>query len=1316
MKRLTSLKRCMMLFALTMGVYSLGACSSSITDPIELIQQNYGDKEYKISFSSYNLAEPLSDIIYTANNIPKLPTPTKVGYRFSGWYFDEAYTKQYDEDLLLTKMTNVTLYAKWEEEGFVNNGIYEIEYDAEILDSTLVKGKLADTYGYLRFPDLIVKDETYIEKNDNGVFLRIQYDMKYHCPTIDDEGNLGTLTLTVTDKDSRISSSESIIDRTGTIETLYYDFSDCKVSDTIYLNVEFYNWNAKLDNESDRVYTKVGYTVAFKITKFIGYTTSFVDSNDKLEDGYYLVKTHYASLNKAASMLDSFNPVYSYIYAKNGWYKLIKPMNAYNSDIIGDLSIEDYNHVKTGYARDFAYFTFDQSIIASDSQVNEESSTTDWAKFLNAQNFGSLSYEFDCNTGKYYYVFDLGNQINVDLLLVGCSTGAMTEMFNMGPTYKRLVIDYSSMVRVSTIDYTSLTGNCYSYTTTQAFYLYTDFDSLKDNTIYDAEQNYGMSNDLVNVFYGSNDGNKISELYSTKVIIKPITTTNIQENKGNIFTFELTFECYGYDPATAKAPLYGDYISWQTFSNYSQRYTKRIELGYEASENENIDIYTLYRSKVDDTLLDEKLKYKAYKLKSNGEVDYSQEVDIHLSENNTFRYSENIALYLEGEFGGITKSALISIVKKEEPEITIDDSYEYDNEDFNITWTYDDDSGCYVSSKSYFKGDKAHIPEIKYTSYGSEYTSVDALNSDSDTYHMNQERISIYDYSKNSYSKVSYDYNTWNDSLFDMTGDTMVVVYRLIDRYGYTRNLSFLYKGEEKGTYQILCNGEVVSSGSQYYFGDGTRRSISVTNTQALDFISAEDAINKTYTLKVGKDEYPFTLDKFTCYTRTTTTEGSTATELSNAMNGCSYALINFKYTHGEDSYSLYYVYNLKLNGKAYKDYSITNNKEFFTNTNYSFNSIILMDSKGTNFSTNYANFKKFSNGYYGYVSESDIKTGNTQSVTFLSAGKYQVSYTLSFGEDENEESVLEAGVKTITLTEDFIVHSLDEEITLTYKTDANHPFRNDLNNVTTLENGDQIYTTTIRQSDENNSLDSSYFENTNDNLYKWGYAKKSGSVVDYLKPGQVVSTIGAKLNTTTPMLIAIWDEGLTVTAKYTANGVTTTIATKTYYKSNGSYTFSLGDFVFPVPSGCSFVGWRSDKPVFYETSGTEKIYSYETSYTNNMSFEFTESVVIEAIIKEPLTVKFYTYTLSDSSVSMDDFEDVQIAPIKISEDTALKDGMTSKQLDLVKKQESKTGFKYWAVYKDGTLTKIDSLDDYVVTKSNLYNGKINIVAVFEEE
>lgn len=65
-------------------------------------------------------------------------------------------------------------------------------------------------------------------------------------------------------------------------------------------------------------------------------------------------------------------------------------------------------------------------------------------------------------------------------------------MFNMGPTYKRLVIDYSSMVKLSDIDYKPLEGDTYSTYQTEAYYFSSDLASLKNNTIYNAEMDYDL--------------------------------------------------------------------------------------------------------------------------------------------------------------------------------------------------------------------------------------------------------------------------------------------------------------------------------------------------------------------------------------------------------------------------------------------------------------------------------------------------------------------------------------------------------------------------------------------------------------------------------------------------------------------------------------------------------------------------------------------------------------------------------------------------------------------------------------------------------
>mgnify|MGYP002523330582 CR=1 FL=1 len=104
--------------------------SSDGKTPEEIIKDRYGDTQFKISFGADGLETPVADVYYSANDIPKLPTPEKTGYRFGGWYFDAALVQPYSDSLLLLKMTDVTLYAKWEKEEMTSSGIYDIEFSA----------------------------------------------------------------------------------------------------------------------------------------------------------------------------------------------------------------------------------------------------------------------------------------------------------------------------------------------------------------------------------------------------------------------------------------------------------------------------------------------------------------------------------------------------------------------------------------------------------------------------------------------------------------------------------------------------------------------------------------------------------------------------------------------------------------------------------------------------------------------------------------------------------------------------------------------------------------------------------------------------------------------------------------------------------------------------------------------------------------------------------------------------------------------------------------------------------------------------------
>ena len=156
---------------------AFSACGKTdVKTPQDVIKEAYGDTEYKISFSSEGLDEPLEDLTYTAKSIPVLPSPQKVGYVFGGWFFDKEYHTQYQDNLLLMTMSDVTLYAKWLKEDMTVSGTYDIDFEAEILEDTIKKGQTADEFGgYKKFPENISVENTYIEKSDNDLLLKIEY-------------------------------------------------------------------------------------------------------------------------------------------------------------------------------------------------------------------------------------------------------------------------------------------------------------------------------------------------------------------------------------------------------------------------------------------------------------------------------------------------------------------------------------------------------------------------------------------------------------------------------------------------------------------------------------------------------------------------------------------------------------------------------------------------------------------------------------------------------------------------------------------------------------------------------------------------------------------------------------------------------------------------------------------------------------------------------------------------------------------------------------------------------------------------------------
>ncbi|MCR5564548.1 MAG: InlB B-repeat-containing protein [Gammaproteobacteria bacterium] len=87
---------------------------------------------YLITFNTRDICEVAPVRMLTVRNLPQ---PSVNGYRFDGWYYDQAYTNEVHNGDVLTE--NVTLYAKWS----VANGGYYIAEPIGIYSSSNIDAK-----------------------------------------------------------------------------------------------------------------------------------------------------------------------------------------------------------------------------------------------------------------------------------------------------------------------------------------------------------------------------------------------------------------------------------------------------------------------------------------------------------------------------------------------------------------------------------------------------------------------------------------------------------------------------------------------------------------------------------------------------------------------------------------------------------------------------------------------------------------------------------------------------------------------------------------------------------------------------------------------------------------------------------------------------------------------------------------------------------------------------------------------------------------------------------------------------------------------
>ena len=1337
-------------------VFGAAGCAAAVipSDPKDAIIDKYGNTQFKITFDSKDLASPLSDMYYSANSMPVLPTPEKVGYVFAGWYFDSALTKVCDVENgdLYWQMKNVTLYPKWEKEAIVNNGTYEIDYDAHIVEDSVVKGILADKYGWYNLAEDIIANETYIEKNDQGTYLRIQYDSHERGPIFAEGGGgeFEVQTYTVTDPGNRISESLSILDRTSVIQTIYYDISGLDLADEITLNVAYYNWGAKLSGNETREQCSVSYKVSFRITRFIGFSKSFVNTEGKLDNGVYLVPTHYTGLNKNPGMLDYFHPVYAYLVAENGHYTLVKPLSAYNSDILGNLSGDDFFNRTTGYCRDFAYFLTDQKNVVDIADDDPNYNSYYRPAMLNAKTWGSLTYEFHADTGAYYYTFDLGDSLTNDIILYGGSTGAMEQMFSFPFSYRRLTISYDSMVRITDWNYTPVSGDSFTYKKSAAIYAGSVAEDFADNNAaFDLLKNYSLSVRMINMFFASTDGGNTGDKnFDCKMTIAPTAQTaagNLSEMRYAFSYFDLTYDVYGYDPKT-DGELYSAATNFLTLIDVSAtNFTiEKTDIGKTVRIGETVDLISLYTEKAYPSVKAADLSWQAYSLDKNGNADFSKPVTLA----RTFTMTESgTAILFAEKANDKTRTCLITLMPEEEPRYKI----------LSDAWTYNEAESVYVTNARYKIGNYVPVPEITWEWLGVKYTSHNLKKNDDDEPRTDFLRVAVYGYTDgiyvHTYDQFSDGYSQTN--VFQMSVPKMRVEFRLVNRFGEFRSVWLEYRAEAVGDYAFISDGETVSGGDLKYEkqedGSEIRAKVSYKELQSA-VISGEKQfmdLPSAYSLRVTDSDitnkYELPLVSCNVYLRNSTVTANSLTQAWDLVKDERYAIVQLTYADDYgDTVTLKAMCNFTIDGRPLSDYTfVSGDAALFTGETLTMEKPKIASGDYLPLNRPYLHIYKQSGVNFVRVEDSDLSDNSGTygaEFTFLREGTYLLVWDFWFGLDFDGNAIFDCyynppvetanGTYPIeaTFAQKVVVYDRNCDITVTYVTDTEHPFDSS-KVVYTERDGYQYYTAKVSMAKANASPDYNMFAASADRL--WGWSSSWSGDDRLFTAGSAIGRLGITLKTVNPVIYALWDKGIKVSATIEVDGKEMPLGEMTYYRpvTGGIYTMSLFDFrqwyEFNTYKDYEAAEWHASKAIFQDSVATGFVYkdvlvvgTTDKAFTNG--YRVTEGFTLKLILKRKLNV---SYQAIDENGNKLTFRSQPGADGKCLEGYTLADKITESKLNMLKNvqcTDSSKVFRYWAVMADGVLMRIDPESTLLEQRfsgkneqTGKYNGSVVLYAVF---
>lgn len=1189
----------LLLILVFVSCLALAACTSEINDPVQIIKDSYGNQEYSISFDTQGADTVLSDLSYTASNIPELPTPIKVGYVFEGWYLDSGYTVPYTDGILYLYMSDVTLHAKWNKEEFSQNGTYDIEFEAHIMEDT-VSFLNGEAENYKNFTKDIITDETYIEKSDGKLQLKIQYDCGAIVPFASEDIYTVSVASALTGNTS-IRISDRIASDAETVKTIFVNINNFDLGSPIYFNITV----------TDKDYS-VKYSVEFNVTRFIGFSKTYVNPDTILEDGYYLAKTYYYSDDGDETMVQSYNPVYSYIIAKDGNYSLVKPYMPYPglvNFVYSDNAVtnmEDYYNRAMTFSSMLSYYEIEFS--GQKSVIGEE---VFLPQYYNGKYYGTLTTEFHADTGRYYNIYDLGGDIKKEFMITGAVTGFM-ETLGMGAVNLIMTVDYEHIIKLTDIDYSPLSGDYYQYEKDMQLYSGRMSDISPDAGLYELTEEYGIDTEIINFFYSKpygsvSDGDK--RIHSSRITVAPTAYTAsslVKESRNNIAYFKVQSQVYDYDSTNGK--LYADMMSVGKFGGNGLRETTPIKLGKTCENGEEIRLAQLYAEKVDSSADFATVTADAYGIK-NGVVDYSDKINItngkiEWNENFSFKYQEGVAIVFNtaNQYGN--QSEVVELAKKEEPQIDISN---------------------YDTSALYEIGEEVKIPSVSYTWQGNGDDFMgNFYEEDVDYLYINSVKAVLVNADNNN--EISYFATV--ASKFQMKSENMFIAYELNNKYGELKMFCLPFNAEKGTEYTIKDGNNVVYTGA--IKSENGQRSATTSDYDYSDFISEnslQEMTNKVYQFETGG----INLSMLFYYAEIVTDAKSYGLNdiamISDAVKSAEYAYINFWYRSDYgDIFKRSYLYHMTLNGLD--EPKVFSDEKYFTDYTYTISPPLLTGGEKT-LSKPGISILKFESGEYKYTS--GAASYSSGKLIFTKTGQYRILFNYSLRYDMNGNRVFkeEKESKNARFYEDIVVVSGTGSVTIAYLTDETHKYKDSIAYKEITLHGVKYYSYEIVYSLKDNIVPISaakYFD-SEERLFAW-VQNPDYDFTDITKTyisGIFFNDYIGSFGTDYLYLYPIWDKGIKVVFTADTDDGTEIIEEKAYYLetmggnlSMGYYKVDLNEITLDdsMLSDYGFVGWDSE--LFGGTIILKK-----DKYENIIRVMEAGEYTVHAVLKKRYTVEY---------------------------------------------------------------------------------------------